>query len=265
MAVLGVLLGSVGAQGGRTDPSGGACEFGTLRSYIQKGSTGCTAGGLDYFNFAFTSTAEPPLSWFNDPPTHPDTLIATRDNIFVTPPQAHGDQIAFDSQYFQVGEGDRIVYYWTYTIDPPPDILPGFDLEMDAFSPVAPGYATIDAVVCAGGNLNLFSLFLPPLSCKPAKDPAPSSFRKEPYRLRVEYLAQPDVIQLTDTVTFDVPTNYIQVWLRLELNGGPKGGGGSSQINGFRTSVTPEPGTWAMLGAGLSGLALFRRRRAKTS
>jgi hypothetical protein len=263
---------STSAIAGRVDPSAPACGVGTLQSYIDLGSTGCSVshpnpeiGGLTYFNFGFVSNADLPVpfSWVfpNYVPTNPLTKVADADSITVRPPQDIYGQVQFESSDFYVADGDTLQYFFTYTVDPPPDILPGFDLEMYADSPQFPGYATIDAAVCAGGKFNLFSIIFQPLACRQVH-PNASSFRREPYYLHVEHSVQPNVISLSDRVVFDNATNYVQVWMLLTLSGGPAGGGGYSQIDalGVDTDPTPEPGTWAMLGAGLAGIALLRRR-----
>jgi hypothetical protein len=233
-----------------------------MSDYMGLGGTGCTVGSgdntLTYFNFFFL-----PLPIFG-----PVSNIATAADVDVTPPPDIDQQFAFSSGLFSVGEGERIWYILSYTIDPPPDILPGFDLEMDTFTPVAPGRAQITAVVCAGGNFNLFSLIFGSPSCYPTGNPDVSNFEHDPYILTVFHNGNslPGQIKLSDGIAFSLATNYVNVWMLIDLNGGPEGGGGSSQITGVSARSVPpqeipEPGTWAMLGAGVTGLALVRRLR----
>jgi len=116
------------AFAGRIDSVAPLCAGGSLASYVSMGSAGCSAGDLTYFNFFF-------LALPDHDPVSPDTLIASAANITVTPPNLSGGGVNFYSPNFVVGAGDEISYLISYSIDPPPDILPGFDLEMDANSP----------------------------------------------------------------------------------------------------------------------------------
>lgn len=50
--------------------------------------------------------------------------------------------------------------------------------------------------------------------------------------------------------------NANQAYLNVHTAAYPGG-----EIRGFLVSAIPEPGSWAMLGAGLAGLAMFMRRR----
>jgi MYXO-CTERM domain-containing protein len=211
---------------------------------------------MTYFGFFFQAIPSvPPLSF------DPESAIATANTIHVTPPTANSGQFGFFSEDFVVQAGDSATYLISYFADPPPDILPGFDLGMSTDTPVAPGSATIDAIICTGGYL--FSD-----ACTPVQ--GASGFRAEPYILQVFHLGLPlGEVKLSDSVVFDPKTNYINVSLRIILDGGPEGEGGSSQITGLTTSTGPQPpqevpeaGTWALVAAGLVGLNLARRRRS---
>jgi len=259
---LALLLGLTAATAfaGRIDPSAQPCVGGTLQSYIDLGNTGCSVGELTFFKFGFLSDADLPwpLSFLNATPDNPATKIADASSITVTPPVPGSSEVAFSSPDFEVGAGDKLRYLFTYTIDPPPDILPGFDLGMDAFSPTFPGRATIDALVCAGGKLGIASLFQLPDACLPVD--GATNYQAAPYFLHVEHLG--NSFDLTDSVKFDQPTNYAQVWMLVTLDGGPADGGGSSQINGFRVAA-PEASSLANMGLdfGVLGLALLLFRR----
>jgi len=266
---LAVLLGLTAASAfaGRFDPSAQPCVGGTLQSYINLGNTGCTVGDLTFFKFGFLSDANLPwpFGFLNVVPKNPDTKIANASNINVSPANEGGDVgVGFSSDYFKVGDGDKLRYLFTYTIDPPPDILPGFDLGMDAFSPVFPGSAKIDALVCAGGKLGVASLFNLPDACLPVQ--GATNYEDTPYKLKIEHLGVPgQIYDLDKGVVFEKPTNYMQVWMLVTLDGGPKNGGGSSQISGMTTSVNvPEASSLAHLGFDFSvlGLALLLFRRA---
>ncbi len=160
----------------------------------------------------------------------------------------------FLSDKFDVKAGDRVLYLLRYTIDPPPPILPGFELDLFTETPNQPGTATISATICAGGllisNQNGGCL-----------DIGAPNYQSTPYSLEVFHLGLPaGAIKLKDKVTFDKPVNLIDVQILIDLNAFL---GGDSQIRGIgtQTGVVPEPGTWALMGAGLFGLAVLRRRR----
>jgi len=251
-----VVLGaaSFSTSAGSITPTGAACVPGTLASYVS--STSCTVGDLTYFGFFFQAIPSSPLPGFD-----PASAIATANTIFVTPPTDNSGRFGFSSADFIVQSGDSATYLISYSADPPPDILPGFDLEMFAETPVAPGSATIDAVVCTGGYF-FFG------ACTAVQ--GASGHREQPYSLQVFHLGLPlGEVKLSDSLIFDPPTNYINVVLRIVLDGGPEGEGGSSEITGVGTATelppqaeeVPEPGTWALFAAGLGGLSLAIRRR----
>lgn len=217
-----------------------SCVAGSLADYQALGVTGCTAGLFTYKDFTFGPELTGDFSI-----SDPLSKKATAESIFLTPPVGTFGAVGFFSTDFVVFGEDFATYRLHYVIDPPPPIIPGFDLDLFADSPVAPGTAYVFADLCI--------------------DKAPTITRRvarseetpcRPYSLNVFDLG--DSGKMFDAVVFDPPTNYIDVKLRIEL----KANGASSQIDGFRAEIaTPEPAAFAMLGAGLGALVLLRRRR----
>lgn len=225
-----------------------ACVAGDFDSYSDLGSGGCSSGGFTFFNFSFTAT---PLIAH---PATSTTKVATPFTVFITPPANLTSVLSITSDDFNVQAGDRVLYQIEYTIDPPPPILPGYDVEMFSDTPISPGLATATASLCAGG------LLAGPVCV----DLGAPGFVATPYVLTVFHKGLPaGPIQLSASVLFPAPTNLIDVSILLDLDATR---GGSSVITGvgtrapFLADPTPEPGSIALVGAGLVGLALLRRR-----
>lgn len=170
--------------------------------------------------------------------------LATAADIMVTPADGLGGWFQFESDMFSVTGNQHVGYEFSYFIDPPPPIIPGFGDEMFSQTPISPGYARLTTDVCIDGS------FVSGDTVCPAENR---------FQVEVFHNGLPDgTFDLFDEVRFPHLTNKIDVRNFLELNAN----GASSQINGFgnRIGVTPEPGALALAGAGLAALLLLRRR-----
>lgn len=173
--------------------------------------------------------------------------FATPDQINVTAPTSLNDTLGFQSDFFAIGPGKRALYFFQYVIDPPPPVIPGFDIEMLAFSPVAPGNARVTVDVCPDG-----SFFMGGCLTSTGFTPV----------LTTELFHNGGTVcdVCKGTLDFD-PVSRLSVRVTIDLNTLQ---GGTSDIDGFRTNVsvvTPEPAAWVLGGAGLALIGLLRRRR----
>ena len=228
MLVLGALL-SGPVLAGPTYP----CQQETLEWYVLNPSCGIgvfTVKGFSYSNKGVTI---------------PASMITVQP--FAGP---EGPSLRFYSPAFSVVAGQQAVLTLVYNIDPPPIIIRGFDEEMFAETPVFPGSVTIDTWLCVGGT------FSP--ECTGMNDNIPLQLS-----LQLAHYGGDEGNKLTDSIVFS-PTSILGVWHTITLDGGPDNEGGSASFSalGNQAYTVPEPGTWLLLGCGLVGLAVLRRRRA---
>lgn len=187
-------------------------------------------------------------------------------DIIVTAPTKIGDALGFFSDKFEVNAGQKLIFIFEYTIDPPPSVIPGYETEMFAESPVFPGYANYKTQLCVGGYFG---------GSKGCVDVL-SGEEKEVLALETYiYTKSTKEVKTKAAITFDQPTFRVDVRNTLELYGGPVDGAidpdtkqlviGSSQISGVQNTVpspVPEPMGLLLAGSGLAVLAVIRRRMA---
>ncbi|MDZ4800115.1 MAG: PEP-CTERM sorting domain-containing protein [Bryobacteraceae bacterium] len=174
------------------------------------------------------------------------------DDVQVTPFSGSGQiGIGVTSTNFSVSSisgPPRLVVKFEYILDPPPPILEDLSMDMEANSPLFPGFANIHTEVCAGaefiendcGQYGTYRSF--DLDHLGYEDGDPRNI-------------------LSGRVTFPA-TWFIDVRTTITLDAN----GGSSQIDGFRyaSAPTPEPATAVLVMCAVGvGAWLRRRRRAQ--
>lgn len=210
------------------------CTQAPLSDYLAN-TQGCMVGAFTFKNFAWVQSG---------PIAVPSTGVQVSPYDFTT-----RLGLNYSSNLFSVTGNEVLRYVLEYTVDPPPPIIDGFELGLDAGSPVAPGTATITADLCAGDLRNTGCL---------------NGF---PTSLQVNHFGTSSF--LFDSVTFPQGVNLVDVRLLIEL----KANGASSQIDGFGNGAsglpTPEPGGLAVAGLGvllvLSRSSAFRSRLTSKS
>jgi MYXO-CTERM domain-containing protein len=209
-----------------------ACVAATLDAYIALGSGGCSiADEVAFFDFDFAVLASGGGA----------TPIGASD-ILVTPTFAYPlRSLEFSSAGFTVTGTESVSYLVVYSVDPHP-ILYGFALDMEAFSPVAPGVATVTADICIGAAFG--GTLLAP-TCGATAD-----------SLTVTHDGITPILSAASSFGAPVADVGVRSTISLAANGA------SADFTSFTTSLVPEPGFLWLAGAGALGL-LSRRRRPR--
>jgi hypothetical protein len=209
----------------------GLCGVGSLADYIGLGESGCSLGLFTLKNFNFDAF---------DVTGGLNPLAA--EDIMVSPDESASALFVSFSADFFAGEGQSVKYSIGYLIDPPPVII-RFEESMDTFTPVAPGFATIDTTLCVGGSF----------PC-----------RGELLMLSLFHRGDDSTAKLNDGVDFK-PTDILGVAHLIALDGGPAGGGGSADFRALHNTahIVPEPAMIIPLAGGIAALLLLRRRRVR--
>lgn len=209
-----------------------ACLTDTLAQYLLVGPGGCSIGDeIAYAGFSFSVVS-----------SGGGAIPIAAANILMTPTVGdHVSSLAFTSAGFSVTGSQFVTYQIGYTIDPHP-ILFGFEEFMDASSPVFPGTATVSTSLCIG------AAFIG-TTCSGVLDSS------------VQVFHNGNTTQLADGTNF-TPTAILGVLHTISLFAN----GASSDFNGVTasTTTTPEPATLVLIGSGLFGAGLLRRRRQKS-
>jgi hypothetical protein len=228
-----LLLGTASVVSAKNiDFDGPGCATGSLATYIALGSSGCSISPFVFssFNFARVGTGA--------------GLGINENNITVTPTSDFTTPFTFTSGNFHLTGEDTAIVQINFLIDPPPPIVPGFQLDLFTATPSGGGQAIVDADLCVGG------LFLG-TACTGG-----GTF----FSLEVFYKSFADgsfTAKLSDTVKFEATLIDVRETVTLLANGG------IADITGFgnKFAPVPEPATIGVIGAGLVVLGLLRRRR----
>lgn len=176
------------------------------------------------------------------------TPLALPSQITVIPPIGLSDALGFESTKFEVTGKQAVRYTITYIIDPPPDILPGYESELFADSPIAPGTLEITTDLCASGT------FGGPTGCLPIDDRIP-----EYHTLTIFHFGDLGK-KLRDSVIFDTPTNFIHVRNTITM----RANGSISQFDKLTGTIhAPEPASIGLIAAGLAALVGIARRNGR--
>jgi len=244
-------------QAGSIGPPALACPGAvSLQWYIDQGATGCMIGGFTYADFQFA--------------VQPESTASTVAASAVTVQSAASPTVLgmrFFSPGFQVSGSDWAGYWLSYSIDPPPVIIRGFEDEYwgaEAVGSPPPiirgddgdqmaltmvgglGSIIVSTDLCVGG---LFTGGGGSLAC-------PGAW------MTLSVYETPSGSQFVDTTLFPALVNTVGVRHSIVLDGGGPGGYASFWALDNRAFVVPEPAAWLLGGCGLLGLLLLRRRAA---
>jgi hypothetical protein len=208
-------------------PSPAPCGVAQLDAYILLGSTGCSVGGeVAFYDFDFSVLA-----------SEGGAIAIAASDILVTPTLTGQNRtLTFSSAGFSVTGTEAITYEVSYNVDPHP-ILFGFAIEMETFTPVAPGIADIDTQLCIGAP------FTPACAGTPAV-------------LNVFHAGTTS--DLFDSVAFGSAVADVGVRNAISLTAN----GASADFDNFSNTLrVPEPAALWLIALGVVGRTLARRRR----
>lgn len=237
MRILGILFVASAATvfGGGIGPdinSLSSCDNVSVLSDLT-GSSGCAAAPFSIFNVSFTPAVGSPTTSDDDIGVSigytGNSLGISFSGIFLFPPDT-SDPPGYAE------------YFIRYTIDPPPPVILGFDMDMEfgggefrLFGPsiLANPLIEVFTELCVGGDFSrtgcLGSAYGPIIL-----DPS-NTF---------------------DGLRFEEPTNWVSVIHRIRVTDDVN----LSLNNRAPLGEIPEPGSWALMGSGILVLVLRRRR-----
>lgn len=225
------------AFGGDIGPGGlGSCDNVSVLSDLTN-SSGCAIAPFSVFNVGFSPAAGSPATTADDISVsigyNGDNLGISFSGLFLFP----------DGTPDPPGYAEYVI---TYTIDPPPPVILGFEMDMDfgggeqrigdfSLLQALTGTVEVFTELCVGGDFSRTGCL---------------GFSYGPIIL--------DDTNAFGGVTFEEPTNWVSVIHRIrvtkdiELN-----------LNNRAPldSAVPEPGTWVLMGSGILLVAIGRRRR----